>query len=268
MSPTSTVRFLGTATVTPSAGQDTACLLINGTCLVDTGWNATINMLQYGCDPLDIDTLLITHCHHDHYIGLPHLLFYHAMRRAACPDKGPLTIIGPSPDIGMIVERTLHFLRHEQFPVVATPPIVIPLQAGQTHDAGRLSIRTAPSVHPVVGLCYRLEDRDSGVVVTITGDTAFHEPIAAHAAGSDLLVHEASRGPVASDPNAMGGHSGSLDAAHIAAKADVRRLALIHYPIHQRRAAVEAARAIFPATCAPAEGECLELCASGADAAG
>ncbi|MBN2450527.1 MAG: MBL fold metallo-hydrolase [Lentisphaeria bacterium] len=254
-----TILFLGTATVTPGPGQDTACLLINRTCLVDTGWNAAINMLQYNCNPMDVDSVLITHCHHDHYIGLPQLLFYHAMRRGSRPDKGPLTVIGPKPDIGMVVERALHFLRHEQFPDAATVPRVVALQAGQSCEAGALRITTSPTVHPVVGLCYRLEDTRTGGVVVVTGDTAYHPPLAAHAAGADLLVHEASRGPVASDPNAISGHSGSIDAARIALEATVRQLALVHYPGHLRNEVLRAAQDVFPQTVAPLEGECIEL---------
>jgi ribonuclease Z len=250
-----TLRVIGTDTVVPHAGNDTACLLLNADCLVDAGWNAAIAMRAYGCDPMVVDTLFLTHCHHDHYLGLPHLLFYHAMRRSERPDKPPLTIVGPKPDIGLVVDRALSFLRHDQFPEVATVPRVVALQAGDTFATARLSVTTAPTVHPVVGLCYRFEDRQSGAIVVVTGDTAFHRPLATHACGADVLVHEASRGPGESLPNARGGHSGAIDAARIAMEAGVKRLLLVHYPQPLRVAVETAAQAIFPACHAALPGE-------------
>ena len=253
------VRFLGTATVTPGPGADTACVLLDRATLVDTGWNAAVNMLQYGCDPLDVDWLFITHCHHDHYIGLPQLLFYHGMKQRERPGKDPLTIVGPKPDLQLVVDRALAFLRGDQFPNVAKRPEVVPLQAGDRIETTHFTVETAPTIHPVVGLCYRFHSRRSGADVVITGDTARHLPLADHAEGADLLVHEASRGPVASSPNDRGGHAGAEDAADIAKTANVRRLALIHYPAQRRQETLRAAQSIFPNTCAPREGDTILL---------
>ena len=254
-----TLRLIGTDTVVPHAGNDTACLLLNLDCLVDAGWNAAIAMRAFGCDPLAVDTLFITHCHHDHYLGLPHLLFYHAMRRSERPDRPPLTIVGPKPDISLVVERALAFLRHDQFPEVAALPQVVALQAGDTFATARLTVTTAPTVHPVVGLCYRFEDKETKASLVVTGDTAFHLPLAAHARGADVLVHEASRGPGESDANARGGHSGALDAARIARAAGVQRLVLVHYPAALRAEVLKAAQTVFPNTTAALPGDLFEL---------
>jgi len=253
------VRIIGTDTVVPQAGNDTACLLINGDCLVDTGWNAAIAMRAFGHDPMAVETLFITHCHHDHYLGLPHLLFYHAMRRSERPDKPPLTIVGPKPDVDMVVARALAFLRHDQFPEVAALPRVVALQAGDSFETARLKVTTAPTVHPVVGLCYRFADTATGASVAVTGDTAFHLPLAAHVQGVDLLVHEASRGAGESHPNARGGHAGAVDAARIASEAGVRRLLLVHFPASQREAVAAAARSRFPASQVARPGDLVEL---------
>jgi ribonuclease Z len=256
---TTTVRIIGTDTVVPAAGNDTACLLLNGDCLVDAGWNAAIAMRAFGEDPMLVEYLFITHCHHDHYLGLPHLLFYQAMRRGERPHRPPLTIVGPKPDIGMVVERALAFLRHDQFPEVATLPHVVALQAGDGFETPRFRVTTAPTVHPVVGLCYRFADTASGVALAVTGDTACHPPLAAHVAGVDLLVHEASRGPGESHPNDRGGHAGALDAARVARQAEVRRLLLVHFPWAQRESVEAAARSLFPASRAARPGDRVEL---------
>ena len=66
-----TLTFVGTAAVLPGAGRESACFVINGRDLVDTGWSAAVKMQEVGCDPLAIVWLFFTHCHHDHYLGLP-----------------------------------------------------------------------------------------------------------------------------------------------------------------------------------------------------
>lgn len=257
--PTTRVTVLGSATVVPAADQDTACLLLNNDHLIDTGWNAAINMLRHGGDPLQVDYLFITHCHHDHYIGLPQLLFVQAIQRARREGRPPLTVIGPRPDIEMVVERALHFLRSEQFPGAAIVPNVVPLQAGDSFRTSRFEVTTAPTIHPVVGLCYRFTDLTTGATLAVTGDTAYLPPLADHVRGVDLLVHEASRGACASHTNERSGHSGSIDAARIAQAAGVRRLGLIHYPTTQREKVLAVARDVFPATVALCEGDRIEL---------
>ncbi len=253
------VTVVGSATVVPQADQDTACLLLNHDHLIDTGWNAAINMGRYGGDPMQIDYLFITHCHHDHYIGLPQLLFVHAMWRSRRPDRPPLTVIGPKPDIGMVVERAVHFLRAEQFPDAVTMPKVVALQAGDSYATPRFEVTTAPTVHPVVGLCYRFRDSVTGATLAVTGDTAYRLPLADHVRGVDLLVHEASRGACASHPNDRGGHSGSIDAARIALAGEVRQLGLIHYPSAIRDQVLGAAQEVFPNTVALREGDQFQL---------
>jgi ribonuclease Z len=83
--------------------------------------------------------------------------------------------------------------------------------------------------------------------------------LAEHAAGADLLVREASYGPTAIPPLRTGGHSGSPDAARIAAAAEVRELMLIHYPSGRAEETLSAARAVFTRTRLAAEGELMEL---------
>ena len=53
-----TPTFLGTSSVTPEAGRDTASFLINNRILVDTGWYAALKMLNHGVSPLDLDYLI------------------------------------------------------------------------------------------------------------------------------------------------------------------------------------------------------------------
>lgn len=249
------ITFLGTSSVVPGAGHDTASFLIDRRCLVDTGWYAMIKMRSYGFDPLDLEYLILTHCHHDHYIGLPQVLFYLQMKRKERPGRPSLKIIGPAEDLEKVVTLAHRFLQAERFPDVLCPVELLPLRPGDTVEAPDFRLTTCASLHPVPGLCYRYEDAGTGAVFAFTGDTAYHPEIVEHVRGVPLLIHEASFGPEPAPENNRSLHSGAPDAARVAVEAGVGRLALVHCVEERQAAALEAARALFPNTFWPADGE-------------
>jgi len=261
--PQTTVTFLGTSTVVPTARHDTASFMINGKYLVDTGWYATIKMLEYGFNPMELEYLFITHFHHDHYIGLPHLLFYLRMRRRERPDRPPLKIIGPAEDIEKVVELSRRFLQTDRFPDVECIPEIIPLNPGESYQEQAFQIDTCSTIHAVQGLCYKFTDSRSGGVFAFTGDTAYHPPIAEHIKGVPFLIHEASHGPENPKLDANTGHSGAPQAAAIAKAAGVDWLALIHCAEQSAQAALSAAQQTFPNTIFPDDGQTVTLNADG-----
>ncbi len=68
------VRFLGSGDAFGSGGRLQTCILVESTghsCLVDCGASSLIALKQAGVAPNDLDTILITHLHGDHFGGLP-----------------------------------------------------------------------------------------------------------------------------------------------------------------------------------------------------
>lgn len=255
MKDQTTVTFLGTATVVPAAEHDTASFLINGKYLMDTGWYAALKMLQYGFSPMDLEYLFISHCHHDHYIGLPHILFYLRMRRSERPDRPPLKVVGPAEDIQRVVNLARQFLQTERFPDVECIPEVFPLEPGESLDDAEFRVDTCETRHAVQGLCYKFTDKNTGATLAFTGDTGYYPPIAEHVAGVSLLIHEASHGPNSPTPGPNVGHAGAPDAAKIALMARAKQLALVHCPEKLAAAALSAAQEIFPNTFFPRDGQ-------------
>jgi len=253
--PQTTITFLGTDAVVPEGGRDTASFVINGKYLVDTGWYAAIKMRNYGIDPMDIEYLILTHCHHDHYIGLPHLLFYLAMRRSERPDRQPLKVVGPAGELELVVGLAQKFLQMDRFGPVRYEPTLIPLQSGDSLDDPDFQLSAITSLHPVPGLCYRFRNSQTGKAIAFTGDTAYDLSIPAFVRNADLLVHEASYGANPAPESNSSLHSGAPDAARVAVEAAVKRLALVHCPAAKQEAALTAARAIFPNTIWPQDGE-------------
>lgn len=253
-----TLTFLGIAAAVPQAGEDTACFLVNGELLFDCGWCAALKMLEFGYDPLRVETLFFTHCHHDHYLGLPALFFYRAMRAHQVGQLPPLRIIGPPDDLPLVVELSRQFLQEARFSSVESALELQPLEPGATWESERYEIQTIGALHPVTGFCGRLTDKQSGAVIAFSGDTMPLPELAALARGADVLIHEASLPPQAV-PDVRWGHSRASDAAQIAREAGVKQLRLVHVGGGHRAASLEAAQAIFPATQLAAMGETLTL---------
>lgn len=251
------IRFLGTDAVTPAAGEDTACALLNGRLLLDIGWQAPLALQRYGLTASAVEWLLLTHCHQDHYLGLPQLLFWRWMK--ASQPLPTLHLAGPAEDLERIVERTLAFLDPGR--VGASIPVELhPLAPGDRFEAGGAVIDCARTAHPVPSLCYRCQDPAGGATLAYTGDTGCAPGLSAFVAGVDLLVHECSLGPTSTaGRDNPWGHSGALDAARVAVEAGVGRLALVHGEAKHREPSVAAARAVFADTWWPAVGELVEL---------
>ena len=254
-----TITFLGTSSVVPASGHDTASFVINGSILVDCGWYAPLRMKSYGLDPMKIESLILTHCHHDHYLGLPQLLFHLAMRRADVPNRPPLRIVGPAADLSTVIELSKKFLQQSRFPDAVFPTDLVALTAGSGYECDAFRLATCESKHPVPALCYRFTDKATGANLAFTGDTAPHEPIIKHVRGVSLLIHEASYGADPAPKENKWGHSGAPDAARIALEAKVKRLALVHCAEEDQPAALAAAKKTFPNTFWPADGKSVTI---------
>jgi ribonuclease Z len=256
--PETRVTFLGTAAVLPGVGEDTACFLINGGILFDTGWYAALKMQASGSTALDVEWLIFTHCHHDHYMGLPALLFFRGMSRAWGRERPPLKIVGPPSDLETVVRLSREFLQAARFPDVWQEPELFPLPPGETLETDGFRLDTRRSLHGVEGSCGRFTDRATGRVVAFTGDTGPNPSLVELAWRADLLIHEASLSPETPDHKAVV-HSRASDAARVAVEAEAVRLRLVHLGADHRQRSLEVARQLFSATELAAEGETLVL---------
>ena len=111
------VLFLGTAASVPTAQRGTAGYLLRRAgdrILIDCGEGTQRQMLRSGVGLVDVDEILITHHHADHFLGLPGMLKTFGLRGR----ETPLRIYGPA---GL---RTLMEVLH---PVVGRVPYKLEL---------------------------------------------------------------------------------------------------------------------------------------------
>ncbi len=241
--------FIGESAYIPEIGREAASFLINGKHLVDTGWSSILRMRDYGFDPVKLESLIITHFHQDHYIGLPQLLFYEGMKRR---ESTPLLIAGPSEHLQSVVEAADTFLQSSRFPEVIPARRLLPLSAGDSFDAGDLHFDVFAAHHlsgksvPEQALCYKVTHKATGACAFFTGDTHPHPPIAEYAKGASLLIFDAAHTPV-------------TESAQIALKAGVQQLVLIHYFQNRAEHLLEEAKKIFPNTVLAQSGVTLKV---------
>jgi len=291
------VVFYGTGGSVPTARRATACVLIRAggkRILIDAGEGAQRQMMR-STGLVQVDEILITHFHADHYLGLPGLLkTYDLMDRQA-----PLRIAGPAGLIGLFdgLRRIFGKIRYE-LELVELPPgealshadegfelcafevehrmpangyafveserpghfdpdAAKKLGVTDVRDFGRLQRGEAVGeVRPE----QVMGEARTGRKIVVTGDTAPAEMTRVAAHGAQLLVHDGTFSDEEQDRAAETGHSTARQAAKLAKDAEVEMLALVHVSSRYNvNAVLDEAKEVFPNTHAPRDFDLVEI---------
>jgi ribonuclease Z len=287
------VLFLGTAGAAPSAHRGAPGHLVRrggDRILVDCGEGTQRQLLRSGVGLVDVDDVLITHCHADHVLGLPGMLKTFALRAR----ETPLCLYGP-PGLGElmnvlrpVIGRLTYKVEVQQLTAgdavqrdgyrmhaFATDHRVPSVGYALVEDErpGRFDIDAARRLGvpegPMFGLLQHGEavTLDSGVTIrpdavvgearpgrtlVFSGDTRPCKGLFQACVGADVLVHEAT---FLADERARAretSHSTAGEAALVAQEAGVKLLALTHVSTRYfGHQVVEEATQVFPATVVP-----------------
>jgi ribonuclease BN (tRNA processing enzyme) len=236
----------GGPAIRPGSAMPTATLLRMGgqTVLVDAGLGASAALCRAGVALTELDAVLITHLHSDHYLELGPLL--HTAWTAGL--TRPLPVHGPAGltaywqgFLAAMADDIDTRIADEGRPGLAGLAALRPLGEGDAVTLGALRVTALRNHHPPVTESYALRVEAADTSVVLSGDTAPMEAMAAFARGADLLVHEAML-PGAVDALArrvghadhrlrdhiLRSHTPADAAAKIAARAGVAQLALNH----------------------------------------
>ncbi|MRU14883.1 MBL fold metallo-hydrolase [Roseovarius sp. A21] len=246
---TDAITLLGTKggpAIRPGSSMPTSILvqLAGKTILVDAGLGCTAALTRAGIPLTDLDAVLITHLHSDHYLELGPLL--HTAWTAGL--KTPLPIHAPEGlDTywqGFLASMAFDIdtrIADEGRPDLASLAPIHVLDDTSHLRLGDLTVTTLRNHHPPIKDSFALKLTGADKTVVLSGDTAPLPEMVDFARDADLLVHEAMLIPgVQKIVDRMGykddrllkhilrSHTPAEEAARIAQQATVKALALNH----------------------------------------
>ena len=184
------IKFLGSGDAFGSGGRFQTCIFIESDdtgFLLDCGASALISMKHFGVRLLDIDSILITHLHGDHFGGIP---FFILDSQLISRRTDPLLIAGPPG----IQERVLNAME-VNFPGSSRVKqkfelIFEELPEAVTARLGVLNVTAFSAVHGSGAPSYALRVEVSGKTIVYSGDTEWTDSLIAAVDGADLFICE------------------------------------------------------------------------------
>jgi ribonuclease BN (tRNA processing enzyme) len=185
------LQFVGCGDALGSGGRYNTCFHVTGShvnFLIDCGASSLPALKRLGIVRDDIDLILITHFHGDHFAGLPFLLLDAQFTRRT----RPLVIAGPQGIetrlmnlMEALFENSSQTKQRFELSVVALNPL-------ETRTFGAVDVTPFPVVHGESGgpfLAYRIEAE--GRVIAYSADTEWTQTLIPAARDADLFIAEA-----------------------------------------------------------------------------
>jgi ribonuclease BN (tRNA processing enzyme) len=217
---TMTVTVLGSAGTHPGPAQACSSYLVEagGSRVVLDCGNGSLTNLQQRCDVADVDALVLSHLHPDHFAdvyGLYYALRFHPRGQQSLPIYGPA-------EARERIGRLLHSEASGTFDDVCRFEAAA---AGDVLAVGEITIRLHAAYHPIETLASRLEH--DGRSVAFTADSDYSDDLVPCARAADLLICDATW-LERQRPLPEGVHMTGAQAGRLAAQAQVRALLLTH----------------------------------------
>jgi ribonuclease BN (tRNA processing enzyme) len=185
------LQFIGCGDALGSGGRTNTCFHLTGSsvnCLIDCGASSLPALKRLGIARDDIDLILITHFHGDHFAGLPFLLLDAQFSRR----NRPLVIAGPEGIETRLTQVMEALFEHSSKTKPKFDLSVVALKPEETCAFGAVTVTPYPVVHGESGgpfLGYRIEAE--GRVIAYSADTEWTETLIPLAREADLFISEA-----------------------------------------------------------------------------
>lgn len=225
------ITVLGCSGTFAAVGGACSGYLVRGrgtTVWVDAGPGTLANVQRHTAFA-DVDAVVISHCHPDHWTELPVLrnVFKYVIHRSGLPVHGTAETLvmaeGATHD-GLAPTFDWHVIDEDA-----------------VFDVGALRFTFSRTDHPVETLAVRIEDTTTGESIAYSSDTGPAWSVSSFGADVDLFVCEAT---LTTDEEGLAPHISAREAGAMAAAAGVRRLVLTHHwpggDAEAQRAAAEA----------------------------
>jgi ribonuclease BN (tRNA processing enzyme) len=186
------LTFLGTGDAFASHGRFQSGYLIEtdgSHILMEAGPTVLCAMKRVGVAPADLDLILISHLHGDHFGGLPFFILEYLWES---PPHKPLKIVGPSP-----LEQRTWRLFNTMFPFSSGDVERVKhnlefFQLKPDHKAhfGKVEVESLRVPHMRRDLCLALKVTIADKTIVFSGDTGWVDDLVSFAAGADLFLCE------------------------------------------------------------------------------
>ena len=185
------LQFVGCGDAFGSGGRQNTCFHVTGSrvnFLVDCGATSLPALKRLGIARDDIDLILITHFHGDHFAGLPFLLLDAQFTRRS----RPLVIAGPEGIETRLAQLMEALFEHSSKTKQRFELSVVALEPGEKFSFGAVDVTPFSVVHGESGgpfLAYRVEAE--GRVIAYSADTEWTETLIPLGRDADLFIAEA-----------------------------------------------------------------------------
>ena len=182
--------FLGCGDAVGSGGRLNTCVHVDAGStrfLIDCGASSLAALHRNGLTTDDVDAILVTHFHGDHFGGLPFLFLDAAVQRKR---ERPLTIVTPPTG----PERTRQ-LMEQLYPGMSPAMDKLDLrfrcyESYETVDLGPLRVTAHPVIHSDEARSHGLRIEVADRVIGFSGDTSWTDALRDIASGAQLMICE------------------------------------------------------------------------------
>jgi len=181
--------FLGTGNAFADGGRRPMAILLRGEgggILLDCGPSTLPALKQCGSSPSDVDSILLSHHHGDHFAGVPFVVLHEMFRGRT----KPLSVLGPPGTRSKLVALTELLypgLDETLFPLDYRD--VVP---GSTHRSAGATVEPFEVDHFSGGVALGFRVVVDGKSVVFSGDTAWTDALLSPTDGADLFICECS----------------------------------------------------------------------------
>ena len=185
------LRFVGCGDALGSGGRSHTCFHVTGKSanfLIDCGASSLPALKRLEIISDEIDLILITHFHGDHFGGLPFLLLDAQFARRT----RPLVIAGPEGIETRLAQVMEALFEHSSTTKQRFDLSIVALTPEESRTFGAVKVTPYPVVHGESGgphLAYRIEAE--GRVIAYSADTEWTETLIPAARNADLFIAEA-----------------------------------------------------------------------------
>ena len=182
------VRFLGTGSASAPGGRSHSCVLVRGdtaVLLLDCGASA-LPAITRDLDAGEIDAVLVSHLHGDHFGGIPFLL----MEQHYAGRTRPLVICGPR-DLEWRVRELALVLYPDFYAQALSYPVEFTVFHANGTDVAGVRVTGLPVVHIAGSDAHGMRVLIDGKLIAYSGDAEWSDALPALADGADLFICEA-----------------------------------------------------------------------------